>query len=287
MKAITQYEYGGPEKLRFEDIEKPTPEEDGVLIEVRAASLNVADWHMMTGTPYMVRLMGTGLRKPKSAKVGKDVAGVVESVGAAVTRFEPGDEVFGEINGSFAEYAVAKEKHLAIKFSDDDEREWRTLCDQLIANALEQPQVFVHRDYHSRNLMVTEDGPGILDFQDAMEGPLTYDLVSLLKDCYVKLSPEQIAEFVAGFAHDAHQLGVHNLDEEQYLRCFDMTGVQRHLKAAGIFARLNHRDGKPGYLSDVPRTLSYVVDLEPHYPELGWLAGFIDANVLPRLEAPA
>ena len=115
MKAITRYEYGGPDKLKFEDIDKPIPEDDEVLIEVKAASLNIADWHMMTGTPYMVRLMGTGLRRPKSPKVGSDVAGVVEAVGKDVSRFQPGDEVFGEINGSFAEYAVAKEKNLVIK----------------------------------------------------------------------------------------------------------------------------------------------------------------------------
>ena len=115
MKAITQYEYGGPETLRFEDIEKPVPKDDEVLIEVKAASLNIADWHMMTGTPYMVRFMGSGLRKPKSRRVGNDVAGIVEAIGRDVTRLAPGDEVFGEIAGSFAEYVVGKEKHLAKK----------------------------------------------------------------------------------------------------------------------------------------------------------------------------
>ncbi len=115
MKAITQYEYGGPEKLQFEDIDKPIPADDEVLIEVKAASLNIADWHMMTGTPYMVRLMGSGFRRPKSPKVGSDLAGIVTAVGKDVTRFVPGDEVFGEIGGSFAEYAVAKEKNIAHK----------------------------------------------------------------------------------------------------------------------------------------------------------------------------
>jgi NADPH:quinone reductase-like Zn-dependent oxidoreductase len=115
MKAITQYEYGGPETLQFEEIEKPIPADDEVLVEVKAASLNIADWHMMTGTPYMVRLMGSGVRKPKSQRVGSDVAGVVEAVGRNVSRFAPGDEVFGEIHGSFAQYAVAKEKSLADK----------------------------------------------------------------------------------------------------------------------------------------------------------------------------
>ncbi len=112
MKAITLYEYGGPEKLRFEDIDKPVPRDDEVLIEVKAASLNIADWHMMTGTPYMVRLMGAGFRRPKARAVGSDVAGVVEAVGKDITRFKPGDEVFGEIKGSFAQYAVAYERWL-------------------------------------------------------------------------------------------------------------------------------------------------------------------------------
>lgn len=118
MKAITQYRYGGPETLQFEDIDKPTPMDEEVLIEVKAASLNIADWHMMTGTPYMVRLMGGGFRKPKKPVIGSDVAGVVEAVGSGVTRFQPGDEVFGEIHGSFAEYAVAPERHLVLKPAD-------------------------------------------------------------------------------------------------------------------------------------------------------------------------
>lgn len=118
MKAITRNEYGGPERIRFEDIDKPVPKDDEVLIEVKAASLNVADWHMMTGTPYMVRLMGSGFRKPKNPVLGSDVAGVVEAVGSSVTRFKPGDAVFGEIHGSFAEYAVAAERHLAHKPSN-------------------------------------------------------------------------------------------------------------------------------------------------------------------------
>ena len=118
MKAITQYRYGGPETLRFEDIDRPTPKPDEVLIEVRATSLNIADWHMMTGTPYMVRLMGGGFRKPKNPVIGSDVAGVVEVVGDEVTRFQPGDAVFGEIHSTFAEYAVAPERYLAHKPSN-------------------------------------------------------------------------------------------------------------------------------------------------------------------------
>jgi len=174
--------------------------------------------------------------------------------------------------------------HLGIDFPDEAEAQWRAVCDLLVANALDQPQVFVHRDYHSRNLMVTEvDNPGILDFQDAMEGPLTYDLVSLLKDCYVKWPAEQVLEWSHEFYGrlDAGLRG--QIDRSRFQRCFELMGVQRHLKAAGIFARLNHRDGKPAYLEDVPRTLSYVQELAPRYPELAFLVDLIETQVLPGM----
>ena len=178
--------------------------------------------------------------------------------------------------------------HLQIEFNDDDETEWQSLCDLLVSNALDQPQVFVHRDYHSRNLMVTSDNnPGILDFQDAVEGPLTYDLVSLLKDCYIQWPPEQVRQRVSDYHSqlDASLLG--SIDQAGFLRYFELMGVQRHLKAAGIFARLNHRDGKPGYMRDVPRTLSYIVELLPRYDELGFLVELVNKRCLPALEAQA
>ena len=178
------------------------------------------------------------------------------------------------------------EKHLGIEFTPDEESRWQDLCDLLVRNALEQPQVFVHRDYHSRNLMVTDDSPGILDFQDACEGALTYDLVSLLKDCYIKWNDGQLGEWVDSFYEDARRLELHSLSREQFVRDFDLMGMQRHLKAAGIFARLNHRDGKPDYLDDVPRTLSYVVDLRGRYDEVAWVSDLIEERVLPGLEQP-
>jgi aminoglycoside/choline kinase family phosphotransferase len=174
--------------------------------------------------------------------------------------------------------------HLGLTLSDDDECRWQACADLLVADALDQPQVFVHRDYHSRNLMVTrENNPGILDFQDAVEGPLTYDLVSLLKDCYVKWPAEQVwrwaQDFYAGLDASMRSL----VDETQFRRYFELMGVQRHLKAAGIFCRLNHRDGKSGFINDIPRTLSYIVDLGPRYPELGFLVELIEERVLPGL----
>ncbi|WP_297527391.1 aminoglycoside phosphotransferase family protein [Thiohalobacter sp.] len=159
--------------------------------------------------------------------------------------------------------------------------------DRLVANGLEQPQVCVHRDYHSRNLMVVEhNNPGILDFQDAVIGPVTYDLVSLLRDCYIRWPRAQVEAWAVGYFEQALQAGILRdgiTDETGFLRWFDLMGIQRHLKAAGIFARLDLRDGKPGYLADIPRTLGYVAEVGARYPELARLAGFVADEVLPKL----
>ena len=133
--------------------------------------------------------------------------------------------------------------------------------------------------------MVTrKNNPGILDFQDAVEGAFTYDLVSLLKDCYIRWPASRVREwaelFYASLAQDTQaQVGM-----AQFIRYFELMGVQRQLKAAGIFARLYHRDGKAGYLGDIPRTLSYVVELEPRYDELAFLIDVIRERCLPVLE---
>jgi len=158
---------------------------------------------------------------------------------------------------------------------------------RLAENALSQPQVCVHRDYHSRNLMVTRrNNPGILDFQDAVIGPVTYDLVSLLRDCYIAWPRARVEAWALGYQELALQSGIlreQHEDPAQFLRWFDLMGVQRHLKAAGIFARLNHRDGKPGYLNDIPRTLGYVTDVAGRYGEIAGLGEFIEDEVLSRL----
>ena len=177
------------------------------------------------------------------------------------------------------------ETHIGIEFSEDDEKRWGRLADLLVSNALDQPQVFVHRDYHSRNLMVTErDNPGILDFQDAVEGPLTYDLVSLLKDCYVQWPQDKVNDLARSFYAMSDAAIRQQVDESRFMRYFELMGVQRHLKAAGIFARLNHRDGKPCYMADVPRTLGYVVALGDDYDELAFLTELIGDRVLPALQ---
>ena len=160
-------------------------------------------------------------------------------------------------------------KHLEIELNDDEQQQLDSLFSMLAESALEQPQVSVHRDYHSRNLMVNAHNPGIIDFQDAVIGPVTYDLVSLLRDCYISWPEEQVSEWVMGYHDIALDHGIlRHPDPNQFKKWFDWMGVQRHLKAIGIFARLNHRDGKPGYLNDIPRTLSYLIEVSGHYEQL-------------------
>lgn len=163
-------------------------------------------------------------------------------------------------------------KQLKITITESQKAVLEAVFDILIQNALSQPQVYVHRDYHSRNLMVNKDQagkPGVIDFQDAVIGAVTYDLVSLLKDCYISWSREKVVLWVASFRVKAESLGIiENVEAKQFLRWFDLMGLQRHLKVAGIFSRLKHRDGKTGYLKDIPRTMDYVFEVLELYPEL-------------------
>ena len=156
----------------------------------------------------------------------------------------------------------------------------------LADNALEQPRVWVHRDYHSRNLMLTDpDNPGVLDFQDAVVGAVTYDLVSLLRDCYIAWPRERVEAWALDHRARLRALGLSGLDDAgQFLRWFDLMGVQRHLKAIGIFARLHLRDGKPGYLRDIPRTLSYVLAVADRYPDLAGLRALLREREVERWE---
>lgn len=178
------------------------------------------------------------------------------------------------------------EKHLGIALDTDQTSAIDALFDLLVTNALEQPQVFVHRDFHSRNLMLTkEKNPGVIDFQDAVVGPITYDLVSLLKDCYIKWTKNEVNGWVNFYLNEfAMHDSKLDIDREQFQRWFDLMGVQRHLKASGIFARLSHRDDKHDFLKDIPRTLSYIVDLKSTYKELLPLCQLIETSILPELE---
>lgn len=178
-------------------------------------------------------------------------------------------------------------RHLGISLSDAQQHMLEAVFSRLADNALSQPQVCVHRDYHSRNLMVTAiNNPGILDFQDAVIGPLTYDLVSLLRDCYIQWPRERVEDWALGYHDLALQTGIlqdQHDDPQAFLQWFDLMGMQRHLKAAGIFARLNHRDGKPGYMVDIPRTLSYVTEVAARYDDLQLFGEFVEREVMVRL----
>jgi len=176
-------------------------------------------------------------------------------------------------------------RHLSLTLSSAEAQLLERTCEFLIGEALAQPVVFVHRDYHARNLMVVgERNPGIVDFQDALRGPVGYDLVSLLKDCYIAWSRERVVGWVRAFRARLLALGGEGgASEAQFLRWFDLIGVQRHLKVLGIFCRLWYRDAKPGYLSDLPRTLDHLRDACARYAELGVLARFLEERVVPQL----
>ena len=174
-------------------------------------------------------------------------------------------------------------RHLNMEMPAERHAQLEGWFDVLAQSALEQPQVCVHRDYHSRNLMVVaRNNPGILDFQDAVIGPVTYDLVSLLRDCYIAWPRAQVEDWALGYYELAVQSGVlrsSEVDERRFLKWFDWMGVQRHLKAAGIFARLYRRDGKPGYLNDIPRTLGYVEEVAARYPQLAGLDALVRQTI--------
>jgi len=160
----------------------------------------------------------------------------------------------------------------------------------LVNSALEQPIVFVHRDFHSRNIMVTaEDKLAIIDFQDGVMGPVSYDLVSLLKDCYISWPKEQVEGWVMYYGEEVAKAGLfddkskNGLNNVQLLKWFDWMGLQRHLKAIGIFARLNIRDQKPNYLKDIPRTFNYILEVGHCYPELAGFHQLMLGRVLPKL----
>lgn len=165
------------------------------------------------------------------------------------------------------------DRHLSLKTPET----LKQVYDFLIEEIKQQPQCFVHRDYHSRNLMVCEDDSlGIIDFQDAVVGPISYDLVSLLKDCYIKWPTEQQLAWLDYYKSQAIKAKLlTDVESNNFQRWFDMTGLQRHLKVLGIFCRLNYRDGKSNYLNDLPLTLHYVFDVCERYEELAPLYQFL------------
>lgn len=169
---------------------------------------------------------------------------------------------------------------LGIKLSTSEHTELTAMMDVLIESALEQPQVFVHRDYHSRNLMLADKGEiGVIDFQDAVVGPITYDLVSLFRDCYIDWPDDKVYAWLDQFLQQRHTKGcLYNVDTASFYQWFDLMGAQRHMKAIGIFSRLLLRDKKSGYLQDIPRTLGYLVNVCSQYKALSPMAKLLDTH---------
>lgn len=214
---------------------------------------------------------------------GAAIEQLLPAIATLSLEVEPFDEAFmARENSIFPEWLLGH--HLGLTL----EAQEQALLDETFAtlsrNNQAQPQVVMHRDFHSRNLMVLADERlAVIDFQDMVLGPLTYDLVSLLKDCYVRWPLPLVRELTALGYRAYQQAGLlSGMSEAQFNRCLALTGMQRHLKAAGIFCRLHHRDGKSGYLKDIPRTLYYVFEVAQAEPSLQAFADWLQRRVLPH-----
>jgi N-acetylmuramate 1-kinase len=176
-------------------------------------------------------------------------------------------------------------RHLGHQPSCDEWDVLEAAFELIVRNALEQPRCFVHRDFHSRNLLIVDDNsPGIIDFQGALAGPITYDLASLLRDGYIAWPRQHVEAWVESYRRklmDAKLIGA-DIDEKQFLRWFDLIGLHRHVRVLGQFYRLWYRDGKPGYLADVPRVYHYVMSVARSYPELGDFVALIERHAQGR-----
>lgn len=176
------------------------------------------------------------------------------------------------------------QRHLGVTLNAEQQAQWQQVCDLLVDSALAQPKVLVHRDYMPRNLMLSEPNPGVLDFQDAVYGPISYDVTSLFKDAFLSWPEARVRGWLQRYWELAGAAALPvPTDFETFYRASDLMGVQRHLKVIGIFARICHRDGKPKYLGDVPRFFSYIEAVLARRPELAVLGELLTS--LPKHEA--
>ena len=175
----------------------------------------------------------------------------------------------------FPEWYVGR--HLKKALSEAQKNSLESIFRLLVESALAQPAVYVHRDYMPRNLMVCEPNPGVLDFQDAVIGPITYDVVSLLRDAFISWEEERVLDWAARYWEKAKRARLPvTADFAEFWRAFEWMGLQRHLKVLGIFARINYRDGKPKYLADTPRFIQYSFLVSKRYRELAPLTRLLD-----------
>jgi aminoglycoside/choline kinase family phosphotransferase len=177
------------------------------------------------------------------------------------------------------------EEHLQIKLKYKEEQLLNKVFETLVQSAAEQPQCCIHRDYHSKNLMVLEDRVGILDFQDAALGPLTYDAVSLLRDCYITWPEAKVEQWMSHFHEVLNENRTLKCTKSDFVRWFDWMGMQRHLKAIFIFARKYHRDNVANYLQYIPNGLHYVARVSARYPELKSFCFWINNEILMHYES--
>ncbi len=177
------------------------------------------------------------------------------------------------------------QKHLFLELTNKEQATLAKTYELLVNSAVSQPQVCVHRDYHSRNLMLQQQKIGVIDFQDAMWGPISYDLVSLLRDCYIAWPADKVEKWLQDYYYLAcEKKFLTNVSLEQFKQWFDWMGMQRHLKAIFIFARKLHRDNNANYLTYIPRCLNYVTTVCQQYPEFSDFHTFIVERVLPNLD---
>ena len=173
-------------------------------------------------------------------------------------------------------------QHLQIEMNHSLDQMLNSTFEKLVHSAITQPQSFIHRDYHSRNLMVLPDNIGVLDFQDAAYGPITYDAVSLLRDCYIDWPQENVKRWVLFYYESLCEQGLLSVNADVFFRWFDWMGIQRHLKAIFIFARKYHRDGVDSYLQYIPRALKYVMNVSQQYSELRDFYSWMESEILQR-----
>ena len=276
-----------------------------VAERLKAAGLNVPEVHARDPEQGLLLLTDLGEQLYLDALNAESVERLYGDAMGALAALQ----VCGPREGDLPDYDEAKLReelelfpewflkgHLGVELNDSERGDLEAVFATLLESALEQPRAAVHRDYHSRNLLVSEHNPGIIDFQDAVIGPVTYDLVSLLRDVYIAWPREQVEDWALGYMDLAIQSGILKEEdlvpsgqtegriramEQGFLRWFDLMGVQRHLKVAGIFARLNHRDGKAHYLNDIPLTLEYLEAVAARYRELEGLHALLRDKVLP------
>ena len=231
-------------------------------------------------TTYLAALKGSGAHADELQRAAKLYADALGSLAAIQCASRPG--VLPEYDRGllmremmlFPEWYLSR--HKGVTLTDSDTATLHTVFERILAVNLAEPKVFVHRDYHSRNLMLLEPGdgrganPGIIDFQDAVYGPITYDLASLFKDAYIRWDEEFILDLLVRYWETARKLGLPvRAQFSDFFRDFEWMGVQRHLKVLGVFARLSHRDGKDGYLADMPLVMDYLRRTCKRYRDLG------------------